>query len=1408
MPLLNRGIRLAAGDTQILLNNRVFENSSGTAFVTVKPDAPAATSSSPSSLTVALLDPGTIGANANGYLRVSIKHLDITGANNQFAFVIQPLGSTAQSPIETAPINYTDEATLGISWNASTGQISYTVASADKLSVATQSSSGTAFTAGVSTTSSGLASSTTLDVPLAINDSKYSGFLDKFASYSNVMTSAELERNALDPANQPTANRLLLLDGTTLAGTDRVDTSAAEVQQITFGSALNSGVITVGGARTVVMAGDSGSTIAEKVRASLADNALFKPQLEKQKITFSGTVVSGTLKVAGDSITLASGDTPSGVAAKVKAWLDGTAVSSTSTFVKSNSGRLVQDNGDGSLTITFNSADGDRPPIAVDSGATTIKASVDTVQTFNATTPGRKVSASGTTVSIVLNPADMNAQDLSVDVGGTGVNITDVRSGVSNHNREATSFVPSQFSFAGTPVGEIQRGIVTTGADADGGTFTLGGPIPSTQVVFAAKSGGYSVSETASKIADTLKTAITSGTITNLIDVKAVGDYVEAQFKASAGNVPISTFSDGSGEAATGIKGRSLTTQQYAQNLPGGMQTITFTGATAAGAISVDGLSVDVLANDSATAVANKVLSKLVGDRTGGVSTPEIQQIAFTGPASSTGTFSVNGVSVSVASGASAATIATSTANALNAVTGKNYTAVASSDNVIVTFETGAGNAPAMLVTNLVSGVTATVTESQAFNPNDKTLPDTGRYSVPEIQILTFLTGASSAGTINVDGQTVSVSSGATTSQIAADVARALNSVSSRSYNASIDGDSVLLTFFNSAGDAALRTGLSTNTIGVSATTVSTIQEYNANGKRITKVNADGTLSIEFPAYEGAVAPVLFTDGGSTGVTASVATTREANAVRVTSSSYTGNVTAPTDTTLPSSHVIYTQLVSTESGVAGKTTKKLIFDIFVDPVVVKNTKVGTGYETVDFTLGYSTNDFSPSSVNVVLAKSVGGSPIFNATKPGEVVVRWLDTGSATDFTKPIARVTVDQLPVSTIFRDNIDFTFSSINIDGVDYSDGTVFSKTYTDTLNTDRWDIKQKLVNGLDSTTPIAGQLVGYYGSTSATGRQFELKFKDMKDPGTAPGTMATTTTLTNTSKVVSMDVVNADVVGLKAVKFAIELPSNADISGTGATAGTSFTLSAAATAAGLKLSTATGAKNGVDGRTLFVTLDGSTAGLKRGETIVTVNTKLDNARDVTHEFSFVNGSINFTNATTTNASGTGKSLYVGYTATASDAIAKGEWTAKDMPRGDFTKFFVDTAPTNASKVITAADALQILKLSANFDLDWKTGTPPTGAYAAADLDGSGKVNSADALIALRYATGQVPTPDPVKWQFFDSATTGLGVENTKIQALRPGMPVSNNSEILEITAANSQKDFFTQAILVGNLTNPALEV
>jgi hypothetical protein len=467
-----------------------------------------------------------------------------------------------------------------------------------------------------------------------------------------------------------------------------------------------------------------------------------------------------------------------------------------------------------------------------------------------------------------------------------------------------------------------------------------------------------------------------------------------------------------------------------------------------------------------------------------------------------------------------------------------------------------------------------------------------------------------------------------------------LNLVVGKNYTATQDGDAVRVTFNNAAGDVALMSGLTipsgSTAAGVIATSFSTIQEYNANGIRTTKVNSDGSLTIEFASYEGNVDPVLFA-ANATGVTASVATIREANAVASTTSGYTGS-TSTGSNTAAASNVVYTQLVSTESGTASKTSKKVVFDVFVDQAALsRSSQIGTGYENVDFTLGYSTTEFSSSTLNVELTPSNGGSPIFNTSRAGEIVVRWLDTQSITNFTKPIARVTLNQLQSSGNFKSAVDLSFSNVSIDGVDFTDGTTYARSFVDTLNTDRWDIKQKLVNGLDSTTPIGGQMVGFYGTPSTTGSQLALKFNAMKDSG------GVNPTLSN-SKQVALDIVNTDFTGVRTIKFAIELPSNA--------ASTTFALSSAATAAGLKLASGTGVVNGVVGRTLFVTLDSSspnTPGLARGLTIGSLTTDLSSARDVTHEFGFVNGSISYTNANTS-GTGTGKSIYVGYTATAND--------------------------------------------------------------------------------------------------------------------------------------------------------------
>jgi hypothetical protein len=174
---------------------------------------------------------------------------------------------------------------------------------------------------------------------------------------------------------------------------------------------------------------------------------------------------------------------------------------------------------------------------------------------------------------------------------------------------------------------------------------------------------------------------------------------------------------------------------------------------------------------------------------------------------------------------------------------------------------------------------------------------------------------------------------------------------------------------------------------------------------------------------------------------------------------------------------------------------------------------------------------------------------------------------------------------------------------------------------------------------------------------------------------------------------------------------------------------------------------------------------------------------------------------------------VYFGYTATEetklnlATGLAKGEWMAKDMPKGTFNKFFVDTAPSMASKVITAADALQILKLSAGYGLDWKPGAIPDAAIAAADMDGSGKITAADALLALKYASGVIPATDPVVRKFYDSSTANLTVESTTLASMKKDMVIAGGADV-EIGIANANKDFFVEAILVGNVTNPALEI
>jgi len=146
----------------------------------------------------------------------------------------------------------------------------------------------------------------------------------------------------------------------------------------------------------------------------------------------------------------------------------------------------------------------------------------------------------------------------------------------------------------------------------------------------------------------------------------------------------------------------------------------------------------------------------------------------------------------------------------------------------------------------------------------------------------------------------------------------------------------------------------------------------------------------------------------------------------------------------------------------------------------------------------------------------------------------------------------------------------------------------------------------------------------------------------------------------------------------------------------------------------------------------------------------------------------------------------------------------------------------TSAAYVANASDASGPVRYTLTggadqdlFDIDEATGAVrfKSAPNFEARLDAGAdniydlKVTAADALIALKYASNTLP-PDYVTWKFYDSSTSNLGVENaTPNASLKPDMTVAGGGNV-DINASNTQKDYFVQAVLVGNVTNPALEV
>jgi hypothetical protein len=483
----------------------------------------------------------------------------------------------------------------------------------------------------------------------------------------------------------------------------------------------------------------------------------------------------------------------------------------------------------------------------------------------------------------------------------------------------------------------------------------------------------------------------------------------------------------------------------------------------------------------------------------------------------------------------------------------------------------------------------------------------------------------------------------------------------------------------------------------------------------------------------------------------------------VTSTGYTGAVAVSSGDKV-AADVLFAQIRDVaDSGVANR---QFTVDVFIDPYRVTDGD----FSAVSYNIAWSANLTIDS---LTQQDATGGYKLEDIDIAGDSAdVRWFKPNAVTDFSAPIATLVFTDTNGST----DPTFTFTSVDIDGTDFTDDSTYTTSFTDTLDADLWDLGDTLVNGNDSTTAAADQLVIVEGAAggSATapaptsGLYLKLDSYD-QDAGTdAPDVDYTlgvySSTATNT------------------VSFEIDLPALADTSVDPDTLvnNTTFTLDSALTDW-----TVTSAE--VQGRTLVVEASGIT-NLAVGDSIGQISTTITNGFDTTQYFDMVNVQ---TDADAANENGRG--LYVAATRTDAD----GEWSVDDMPTGIMTRSYVGTADAGANAV-TALDAYYALQMSAGLQPNWWGGSFSEGQALAADFDGSGKITAADALAILQYSVGTIPTPDPVQWVFFDTETSGITNANNvdQIAAL-----ASNTA----VTATNTSLGLGDEVILVGDLSDPS---
>ena len=211
---------------------------------------------------------------------------------------------------------------------------------------------------------------------------------------------------------------------------------------------------------------------------------------EKQQLKFSAVSAAGTITVSGINVALGAGDSAATVAAKVKEGLE----ASGSSFVSTYSDRKIEAKSDGTLTVTYELAEGD-----VSSSALVVSSigSADLTSTFSTVRNGLQeiniATASTTPIGIV--------GELNSAFGTLGLNAQLINDGSGSSD-------PYKILLTGTTGEENEFTLATTSSQAEVQSVSFGTAQSTGSFTVAGVSVSVSAGETPAIVAARVKAAL------------------------------------------------------------------------------------------------------------------------------------------------------------------------------------------------------------------------------------------------------------------------------------------------------------------------------------------------------------------------------------------------------------------------------------------------------------------------------------------------------------------------------------------------------------------------------------------------------------------------------------------------------------------------------------------------------------------------------------------------------------------------------------------------------------------------------------------------------------------------------------------------------------------------------------